>query len=156
GGPAWRGPHGLRRGVPRRERRPPARPRARRTRLQDRQRRKALPIPLDARPGRPGPGSTLLELRGDVMRRLVLTLGWLAALPVARAAPPQAPEPAIATVVAKVSADRLEADDARLVAFGTRNTFSEQMRGTRGVFAARAWIRDRFEEIAKGSRGRMT
>src|SRR5262249_12654607 len=50
----------------------------------------------------------------------------------------------------------LEADDARLVAFGTRNTFSEQMRGTRGVLAARAWIRDRFEEIAKGSRGRMT
>src|SRR5690349_17503044 len=73
--------------------------------------------------------------QGDVMRRLALVLCWLTLIPVAQAAPPPAPDPAIAAIVAKVSAERLKADDARLVAFGTRNTFSEKMGAKRGVFA---------------------
>jgi hypothetical protein len=70
---------------------------------------------------------------------------------------PVAVDPAIAKVIAQVSADRLKTDDAHLVAFGTRSTFSENT-GTdkRGVFAARAWIVERFREIAKKSDGRMT
>ena len=58
--------------------------------------------------------------------------------PLAQAAPRPEVDPAIAAIVAKVSAARLKDVDARLVAFGTRNTFSEKLGAKRGVFAARA------------------
>ena len=90
------------------------------------------------------------------MRRLPLALAWLTVIPVAQAAPQPSADPAIVAIVAKVSAERLKADDARLVAFGTRNTFTEKMGGKRGVFVARSWIADQFREIAKTSHGRMT
>jgi hypothetical protein len=91
------------------------------------------------------------------MRRTLLALAALALVPVAFAAPPPpAPDPAIAAALAKVSAERLKADDAKLIAFGTRNTFSEKLGDARGVFAARGWIADQFREIAKSSHGRMT
>jgi len=90
------------------------------------------------------------------MRLRALALSCLVLLSVAHAAPPPATDPTIAAAVAKVSAERLKADDARLVGFGTRNTFSEASGPTRGVFAARSWIEDRFREIAQGSHGRMT
>ncbi|HLI97745.1 MAG TPA: M28 family metallopeptidase [Candidatus Baltobacteraceae bacterium] len=56
-----------------------------------------------------------------------------------------------------VSATDLRAFDTRLVAFGTRNDFSDDLHSpTRGVFAARDWIRAQLEEIAKSSGGRMS
>jgi len=90
------------------------------------------------------------------VRRLLVALVALIPAHVANAAPAAATDPAIAAAVAKVSADRLKANDAKLVGFGTRNTFSEKMGKTRGVFAARAWIADQFREVAKASHGRMT
>src|SRR5437867_9096843 len=90
------------------------------------------------------------------MRKLSFALAWLSLIGVAQAAPKPGPDPAIVAIVAKVSAKRLKAIDERLVAFGTRNTFSEKLGDTRGVFAARAWIADQFREIAKASQGRMT
>jgi hypothetical protein len=90
------------------------------------------------------------------MRRLLIALAGLSLISVAQAAPRPDVDPAIAAVVAKVSAARLKAADAQLVAFGTRNTFSEKLGTKRGVFAARAWIADQFREIAKTSHGRMT
>lgn len=86
------------------------------------------------------------------MRRLLLVLAWPALV---AAVPAPAPDPRIAAAVASVSAQRLQADDARLVAFGTRSTFSEKLGDQRGVFAARAWIADQFREIARASHGRM-
>lgn len=83
----------------------------------------------------------------------------MAALLLVAAAPIPAasPDPAIAAMVAAVSADRLKADDERLVAFGTRNDFSETTStATHGVFAARDWIAARFKDIAASSGGRMT
>lgn len=63
----------------------------------------------------------------------------------------------IKAMVDAVSASDLKAIDTRLVAFGTRNDFSDDLHSpTRGVFAARDWIRSQFEEIAKTSGGRMT
>ena len=88
------------------------------------------------------------------MRRSLLALVILAAAAAAHAAP--AADPAIAAAVAKVSAQRLQAIDTKLVGFGTRNTFSERMGEKRGVFAARAWIAEQFRDIAKASHGRMT
>jgi hypothetical protein len=87
--------------------------------------------------------------------RLVAAAFILLAAGVAQAEPETA-DPTIARIIAQISADRLKATDARLVAFGTRSTFSENLGDKRGVFAARAWIADQFREIAKASGGRMT
>ena len=71
--------------------------------------------------------------------------------------PPPTVDPHIAAMLASVSADRLRANDQRLVGFGTRNLFSETLRSrTRGVFAARNWIADQFRGIARSSGGRLS
>lgn len=68
-----------------------------------------------------------------------------------------AADPRISALVAQVSAARLNATEAKLVGFFSRNDFSETTSTSeRGVFAARDWIRGQFEEIAKSSGGRMT
>jgi hypothetical protein len=90
------------------------------------------------------------------MRVLVTALALLTSIEAAQAASKPGPDPAITAIVAKVSAEHLKATDTKLVAFGTRNTFSERMGEKRGVFAARSWIADQFREIAKASNGRMT
>ncbi len=65
-------------------------------------------------------------------------------------------DPAIAAAIAKVSPERLRTFDTKLVAFGTRSTFSEAMGPKRGIFAARDFIASQFREIAKSSGGRLT
>jgi hypothetical protein len=66
------------------------------------------------------------------------------------APPPVTIDPAVAGLVAQVSADRLRATDERLIAFGTRSAFSETLHDPRrGVYAARDWIATRFRAIAK-------
>lgn len=81
---------------------------------------------------------------------VALASGWQPA--------PQAPaDPRIVSMVSAVSASDLRAFDTRLVGFGTRNDFSEQVHSqTRGIFAARDWIRAQFETIAKTSGGRLS
>jgi Zn-dependent M28 family amino/carboxypeptidase len=71
---------------------------------------------------------------------------------------PQLPvDPAIATMLANVSASDLRETDRRLVAFGTRSAFSETLNSpSRGVFAARDYIAGRFGDIAKVAIYRMT
>lgn len=51
-------------------------------------------------------------------------------------------------LVADTSADRIEADVAKLVSFGTRHTLSETESDTRGIGAARRWIFEEFERIS--------
>jgi hypothetical protein len=77
-------------------------------------------------------------------------------MPGAPALPPPAPDPVIAQIVSRISAERLKATDLKLVSFGTRSTFSEGAGPNRGIFAARDWMVSQFREIAKRSRGRMT
>jgi Peptidase family M28 len=55
-----------------------------------------------------------------------------------------------------VSADRLQAYDHKLVSFGTRHTLSSQTDPSRGIGAARDWIKSQFDAIAATSQGRMT
>ena len=63
----------------------------------------------------------------------------------------------IRAMVDSVSANDLRAIDAHLVGFGTRNDFSETLGSrTRGVFAARDWIRSQFDSIGATTGGRMT
>ena len=71
--------------------------------------------------------------------------------------PALAPYAPISTMVGTVAADRLQSNVNRLVAFGTRNDFSESSSTpTHGVFGARDWIVQQFRAIASGTGGRMS
>jgi hypothetical protein len=52
-------------------------------------------------------------------------------------APPPATDPRISSLVADVSAARIEHDIRTLVGFGTRHTLSDTLSHTRGIGAAR-------------------
>ncbi len=47
------------------------------------------------------------------------------------------------------SAQRIEKDVRKLVSFGTRHTLSDTVSDTRGIGAARRWIKSEFERISK-------
>ena len=51
-------------------------------------------------------------------------------------------------IINKVSADRIEKDITTLVNFGTRHTLSDTVSKTRGIGAARRWIKSEFEKIS--------
>ncbi|RAJ16866.1 M28 family peptidase [Olleya aquimaris] len=52
-------------------------------------------------------------------------------------------------IIEAVSAERIQNDIQTLVDFGTRNTFSDTLSETRGIGAARRWIKSEFESISK-------
>lgn len=52
-------------------------------------------------------------------------------------------------IIEGISAKRLQKDVQTLVDFGTRNTFSDTISNTRGIGAARRWIKSEFESISK-------
>jgi len=62
----------------------------------------------------------------------------------------------IEKMVSEVSADSLKSYINTLVAFGTRNTLSNQTDPKRGIGAARNWVLSKFKEFAKHSNGRLT
>ena len=76
---------------------------------------------------------------------LFLLAGSLSAL--AGQAPPQV-DSRIYDIVAASSAERVEADIRALAGFGTRNTFSDTLSDTRGIGAARRWIKAQFDQIS--------
>lgn len=51
-------------------------------------------------------------------------------------------------IIEEVSADRIEKDIRKLAGFGTRNTFSDTLSDTRGIGAARRWIKAEFDKIS--------
>jgi len=55
----------------------------------------------------------------------------------------------IYNIINNVSADRIKKDIKTLTEFGTRNTFSDTISNTRGIGAARRWIKSEFETISK-------
>ncbi|MBD0849183.1 M28 family peptidase [Maribacter arenosus] len=52
-------------------------------------------------------------------------------------------------IINAVSANRIEADVTALTNFGTRHTLSDTVSQTRGIGAARRWIKSQFEETSK-------
>jgi hypothetical protein len=52
-------------------------------------------------------------------------------------------------IINSVSSERIEADITTLANFGTRNTFSDTISNTRGIGAARRWIKSEFEKVSK-------
>ncbi len=52
-------------------------------------------------------------------------------------------------IINAVSTDRIKADITTLANFGTRHTLSDTISNTRGIGAARRWIKSEFENISK-------
>jgi peptidase M28-like protein len=88
-----------------------------------------------------------------------MKVGTLVALPALVCAPawgaPGDPNPRVARIVSEISAQRIEARIRKLVSFGTRNSLSDERSETRGVGAARRWIKAELDQCAKDSGGRM-
>ena len=57
----------------------------------------------------------------------------------------------IQQIISNIDANRIEKDIRTLANFGTRNTFSDTVSSTRGIGAARRWIKSEFEQIASKS-----
>jgi len=70
----------------------------------------------------------------------------------AAAVPPQI-DTRIYDIVSAASPDRVEADIRMLAGFGTRNTFSDTVSETRGIGAARRWIKAEFDRISEACGG---
>ncbi len=67
-------------------------------------------------------------------------------------APPQS-DARVYDIVGAASAARVEVDIRTLAGFGTRNTFSDTLSATRGIGAARRWIKAEFERISEACGG---
>lgn len=62
---------------------------------------------------------------------------------------PPATDARMYDIIGEVSAERIEKDIRKLVGFGTRHTLSDTISETRGIGAARRWIKSEFEQISK-------
>jgi Zn-dependent M28 family amino/carboxypeptidase len=86
------------------------------------------------------------------MRRTALLLLALCAMP-AFAADPALPAPreqaALHALATAPSEAELRASIEKLVGFGTRHTMSDTTSDTRGIGAARRWVKTRFEAISR-------
>ena len=51
-------------------------------------------------------------------------------------------------IINEVSAERIEKDVTTLANFGTRHTLSDTVSATRGIGAARRWIKSEFDKIS--------
>lgn len=65
------------------------------------------------------------------------------------------PNPQIEKILKEISPTNIEASIRKLVSFGTRHTLSSQDDPTRGIGAARKWIREEFDRYSKESGGRL-
>ncbi|MFN7928485.1 MAG: M28 family metallopeptidase [Blastocatellia bacterium] len=65
------------------------------------------------------------------------------------------PNPQIEKILAEISPANIETNIRKLASFGTRHTLSSQDNPTRGIGAARAWIKSEFERYSKESGGRL-
>ncbi|MCA1858108.1 M20/M25/M40 family metallo-hydrolase [Massilia oculi] len=81
-----------------------------------------------------------------------LTAGAAGAAPAGQAAPDlKRHQPQIDRILAEISPKRIEAYVAKLVSFGTRHTMSETESDTRGIGAARRWIKAEMERCGAGT-----
>ena len=75
------------------------------------------------------------------------------ALATAQESLPPARDARIDALVGAVSADRIEADVRSLVGFGTRHTLSDTLSPTRGIGAARRWIKAELDAVSAACGG---
>jgi len=80
---------------------------------------------------------------------LIIIIQILTFLPVFSQPVPPSADIRLYDIVSAVSADRIEKDIQALVDFGTRNTLSDTVSATRGIGAARRWIKKEFQIISE-------
>ncbi|MFH0992068.1 MAG: M28 family metallopeptidase [bacterium] len=68
----------------------------------------------------------------------------------------QVKNPLVAKMINEVSEKNLRQIIEKLVSFGTRHTLSDTISTSRGIGAARRWIKSEYERYAAQSSGRMT
>lgn len=85
---------------------------------------------------------------------LLLASALIPAALSAQAAPP-ATDARLYEIAAAPSAGRIESDIRTLAGFGTRNTFSDTLSATRGIGAARRWIKAEMDRISEACGGCM-
>lgn len=74
--------------------------------------------------------------------------------PAAAERSPDSPnDPRVVAIVRAVSAAHIEADIGTLVGFGTRHTLSDTLSPTRGIGAARRWIKSQFDSTSAACGG---
>jgi len=80
---------------------------------------------------------------------LVVTIGLIAATSaIQRTDAPPSRDGRLGQVIDSVSAGRIERDVRTLVGFHTRHTLSDTVSTTRGIGAARRWLKAQFDSIA--------
>lgn len=87
--------------------------------------------------------------RSFVLHAAALMLGALAVIPAS------ADDAVIARVLERIDARQIAADIRTLAAFGTRHTMSETASETRGIGAARHWIKQRLDTCNAERKGRL-
>jgi hypothetical protein len=63
--------------------------------------------------------------------------------------------PQIEKIISEISAANIAASMRKLVSFGTRHTLSDQESETRGIGAARRWIKAEFDRYSREAGGRL-
>lgn len=81
-----------------------------------------------------------------------MALAMMGANALAATTSTEAPQVQVQQIVAGISPQRIESHIAKLVSFETRHTMSDTVSDTRGIGAARRWIKDELERC--GARGR--
>lgn len=92
----------------------------------------------------------------DSMSRLLSSLLLSFGIMGAVSAQPARPDARTASIVHEISPANIKKSLERLASFGTRHTLSDTVSQTRGIGAARRWIRWSFESYARQSNGRMS
>lgn len=64
-------------------------------------------------------------------------------------------DPKIEKILSEISTSRIRSHIEHLAAFGTRHTLSDTTSHTRGIGAARRWIKSEFERISAANGGRL-
>ncbi|MEO8201281.1 MAG: M28 family peptidase [Gemmatimonadota bacterium] len=65
----------------------------------------------------------------------------------------QSADARLKTIARQISAQRIERDLRTIVGFGTRHTLSDTLSATRGIGAARRWVKSEFDRIASSCGG---
>ncbi|MEO6967837.1 MAG: M28 family metallopeptidase [Rhodanobacteraceae bacterium] len=88
-------------------------------------------------------------------RMLIAVALLVVAMPslAADAPPPSNVHSELRAIAQAVSPDELHATIAKLVSFGTRSTLSDTKSDTRGIGAARRWVKSKFQDISKDCGG---
>ena len=89
----------------------------------------------------------------SITKTLTRYLAILSCAPLPALAAPHDIDAVLQKLERDVSADRLQNDIEMLVSFGTRHTLSETQSDSRGIGAARRWVKAEFDRISDGCGG---